>query len=85
MAELIYGACAVAAFLCACLLLQAYHYSRYRLLLWGGLCFAGLTLNNVLVIIDKLTVPEIDLSTLRLATALLAMLILLYGLVFDAE
>ncbi len=57
MAAVIYSLCALAALFCAWLLLQAYRRSHYKLLLWGGLCFIGLTLNNILLIIDKLVVP----------------------------
>ncbi|HSE87199.1 MAG TPA: DUF5985 family protein [Candidatus Binatia bacterium] len=39
---------------CTWLLWRAYYRSRYRLLLWGGLCFFGLTLNNALLVVDKL-------------------------------
>jgi len=73
------------ALLCAWLLLQAYRRSRYRLLLWSGLCFAGLTVNNTLVVLDKVLRPLADLSTWRLTVALLAMLVLLYGLIWDAD
>jgi hypothetical protein len=85
MAAVIYGLCAAAACLCAWLLLQAYTRSRYRLLLWGGLCFAGLTVNNVLLILDKLVLPLADLSTWRLLVALASQLTLLYGLIWDTE
>lgn len=85
MAGVIYGLCALTALLCAILLLQAYRRSRYRLLLWGGLCFLGLTLNNVLLVVDKLVLPYIDLFTWRLLAALVAMAVLLYGLIWDAE
>lgn len=85
MADPIYALCAFTAFLCSVLLLRAYRRSHYRLLLWGGLCFAGLTLNNILVVIDKVYVPMIDLSLWRLFAALIAMLILLYGLIWDTE
>ena len=85
MAGVIYGSCALTALLCAGLLLRAYQCSRYRLLLWSGLCFVGLTLNNLLVVLEKVLLPIIDLSTPRLVVALLAMLVLLYGLIWDAE
>jgi hypothetical protein len=84
MAGLIYGLCALTAFLCAWLLLQAYGRSRYKLLLWGGLCFVGLTLSNILLIIDKLVTPH-DLGYYRLGAALAAIMILLYGLIWDSE
>ena len=80
---LIYTLCAITAFLCAALLLRAYWRSGYRLLLWSGLCFAGLTINNILVVLDKVILPANDLSAIRSLAALLAMTVLIYGLIFD--
>lgn len=85
MATLIYGLCALTALTCAYLLLQAYRRSRYRLLLWSGLCFAGLTINNLLLVLDKVVFPAIDMSVWRTSTALLAMAVLLYGLIWETE
>lgn len=85
MAGVIYALCALTAALCAFLLLKAYHQSRYKLLLWGGLCFAGLTLSNALLVIDKLVVPMADMSTWRYGMTLLSMLVLLYGLIWEKE
>jgi hypothetical protein len=85
MAPIIYLLCAVAAFLCAVLLLRAYRRGRYRLLLWSGLCFAGLTVNNLILVIDKLVLAGGDLSIWRTSVALLAMAVLLYGLIWEAE
>ena len=85
MDALIYSLCAVTALICAWLLLRTYSKSGYKLLLWGGLCFVGLTLNNLLVIVDKLVVPYADLSTWRLLLALASLLVLLYGLIWDSE
>lgn len=80
---LVYMLCAITALLCAALLLRAYGRSGYRLLLWSGLCFAGLTLNNFLLVLDKVILPDIDLSGMRALAALLAMIVLIYGLIFD--
>jgi hydrogenase/urease accessory protein HupE len=85
MAAIVYGLCALTAVLCAYLLLRAYMQQRYKLLLWSGLCFVILAFNNFLLIIDKLLLPLVDLSVMRSMIALLAVLILLYGLVWDAE
>lgn len=85
MAAIIYGLCALSALLCTVLLLQAYRRGHYRLLLWSGLCFAGLTINNLLLVLDRLVLPESDLSIWRTSVALLAMAILLYGLIWEAE
>jgi hypothetical protein len=85
MAATIYSLCALTALLCAYLLLQAYRRGGYRLLLWSGLCFAGLTLNNILLVIDKILLPLVDLSIWRTLVSLTAMTILLYGLIWDTE
>jgi uncharacterized membrane protein len=85
MAPIIYLLCAVAAFLCTFLLLRAYRRSRYRLLLWSGLCFAGLTLNNLILVIDKVVLSGADLSVWRTSVALIAMAVLLYGLIWESE
>lgn len=85
MAGLFYALCTLTALFCAWLLLRGYCRSRYKLLLWGGLCFLGLTLNNALLVADKLVFPEVNLFTWRLLCALFAMLVLLYGLIWDAD
>ena len=86
MASAVYFLCALTAILCAWLLLQAYlARGRYRLLLWSGLCFVGLAANNLLLVVDKLVLPDVDLSLWRTSVALAAMMVLLYGLVVDAE
>jgi hypothetical protein len=85
MASVIFGLCAAAAATCAYLLLQAYRSGGHRLLLWSGLCFVGLTLNNLTLVVDKIIVPHIDLSILRASFALIAMTVLLYGLIWDTK
>jgi hypothetical protein len=85
IAAIIYSLCSLTALACAYLLLQAYRRGGYRLLLWSGLCFAGLTINNLLLVVDKLILPDVDLSLWRNATVLLSMVVLLYGLIWDTE
>jgi hypothetical protein len=85
MAGIIYSLCAISALACAYLLLQSYARSRYRLLLWSGICFIGLSANNLLLVFDKLVVPEQDLSLWRSAFALASMATLLYGMIWDAN
>lgn len=70
----------------AVLLLRAYGRVRRRLLLWSGLCFAGLTVANALMVIDLAVLgEEVSLYVPRLAVASLSMLTLVYGLVWDSE
>jgi hypothetical protein len=85
MSAIIYALCMLTALTCAVLLLQAWRRTNYRLLLWSGLCFAGLTLNNLFLVVDKLVLPEVDLSIFRTSLALLAMAVLLYGLIWESE
>ena len=85
MAAAVYVLCALTSLACAVLLLRAYWRGRYRLLLWSGLCFAGLTLNNLILVIDKLVLTGGDLSIWRTSVALMAMAVLLYGLIWEAE
>jgi hypothetical protein len=85
MVGLIFLLCALTAMLCSWLLLKAFRRNRYKLLLWGGLCFMGLTLNNTLLLIDRLVVPYVDLSVWRSLLALVSLMVFLYGLIWDTE
>jgi len=85
MAAIIYSLCALTALGCAFLLLRGYRRSRYPLLLWSGLCFAGLTINNLLLVIDKVALPDSDLSVARTLVALISMIVLLFGLIWDSD
>jgi hypothetical protein len=71
--------------LCAVLLLRAYREVRKRLLFWSGMCFAGLTVANALLIVDFAFVPEISLYRWRLLTAAISTLLLVYGLIFESD
>jgi len=85
MASVIYILCAVTALACAWLVLRSYRQSGHRLLFWCGLCFAGMFLNNVLLVIDRLLIPDTDLIAVRLGAGLLALLPLLYGLIWEED
>jgi hypothetical protein len=71
--------------LCAVLLLRAYREVRKRLLLWSGMCFAGLTVANALLIVDFAFVPDTSLYQWRLMAAAVATLLLVYGLIFESD
>jgi hypothetical protein len=85
MVKVIYALCTVTSITCAWLLLRGFLHNKYRLLFWSGLCFIGLSLNNFLVLLDRIVVPSVDLLTWRLVTALIAVSLLLYGLVWEDE
>jgi len=83
MVLLIYALCSLTALACCVLLLLAARRTGSRMLFWSGLCFAGLTFTNVMVIVDHYGFPDSDLSPLRLGSGLLAIALLLYGLIFE--
>ena len=85
MASAVYILGALTTLVCCMLLLRGYFRGRKRLLLWSGLCFAGLTLSNALVFIDLALAPGINLYVWRLSSAALAMLLLLYGLIWESD
>jgi hypothetical protein len=86
MAETVYILCALTSIACAVMLFRGYARSRTRLLLWSSLCFVGLAANNVLLFVDKVLLPtEVDLQLVRSGTALIALTLLVYGLIWDAE
>jgi hypothetical protein len=83
MAELVYILCTIASLLCAFILFRAYLRNRVRFLLWSSLCFIGFAINNIVLFTDLILLPEINLSFWRLIPALLGLLILIYGLIWD--
>jgi|tagenome__1003787_1003787.scaffolds.fasta_scaffold20576890_2 hypothetical protein len=80
---IIYLLCVAASLLCAYLLARAYTHGRTRLLIWSSICFAMMALNNLVVAIDVLLLPEVDLTIPGAVTALLAVAVLLYGFIWE--
>lgn len=85
MAAVVYLLCAITSALCALLLLRAWRESRQRLVLWTGLGFAGLALNNALLVVDLSVFQDIDMQLVRDASGLLAVLVLLAGLIWESR
>lgn len=85
MIAAVFVACALTSVLCAALLVRGYLATRTRLLLWSSLGFIGLALNNVVLVIDRLIVPDIDLSLVRTLPAFLGVTVLLFGCIWDAD
>lgn len=85
MAAVIYSLCALTGLTCAILLLRSYQKTGVGLLLWSALCFFGLTTSNVFLVLDRIVFPNIDFSIPRLATALVGLLLLLFGLIWGNE
>lgn len=84
IAHLIYLLCALAALACSWLLIRNYRQTRSRLLMWSGLCFLGLALNNFMRAFSSV-MPAYDFTAWRMGVALIAISLLLYGLIWEDE
>ena len=85
MANVVYSLCALTSIVCAILLIQGFLRTRTRLLLWSSLCFVGLVVNNLLLVVDRIFVPDVDLYSMRSFSALVALTLLVYGLIWESE
>jgi hypothetical protein len=85
MAEAVYLLCGITSIACTVLLLRGYLDSKSKLLFWSSLCFGGLALNNILLFVDLVIVPTADLGIIRSTLALVAMMVLLFGLVWERQ
>jgi hypothetical protein len=81
----IYSLCTLTSLACAWLLLASYRRTGYRLLFWSGWSFVAMTVNNLFLVFDKIVFPDVYLLPVRLASALVSMLLLLYGLIYEKE
>ncbi len=88
MAEAVYILCAVTSILCALLLLRGYRATRTRLLFWASICFAFLAVNSVILYVDLVIIPAsspINLFWYRNTAAVIGMLVLIFGLVWESR
>jgi hypothetical protein len=85
MSGAVYLLCGATSLLCAGLLLRGFAKNHVRLLFWSGLCFLALTADNFLLYVDLMVFPDIDISFLRRSAALLGIMLLIFGLVWDSK
>lgn len=85
LATLVYLLCFLTSSACALLLGRSYRRTRARLLLWSSLCFTFLALNNLMLVVDLMLLPDFDLRIWRLLLALAGIGTLLFGFVWDLE
>lgn len=81
----VYLLCLLTSAACAWVLIGSYRKTRARLLLWSSLCFTFLALNNLMLVVDLLMLPAVDLRTWRLVPMLLGIGVLLFGFIWDLE
>jgi hypothetical protein len=83
VAIVVYTLCALTSGACAVLLLRGYYASGARLLLWAGLCFVGLAVNNSILVVDLGLVPDMDLAVWRSLPTVIGLALLTFGLVWE--
>lgn len=84
-AAIVYVLCFLTSAACAWLLGRAYARTCARLLLWSSICFGFLAANNLVLVLDLVVWPELDLRLARLLLALAASLSLIWGFVWEVE
>jgi len=84
-ASAIYVLCALTSFGCTFLLITSHRKARSPLLLWSAVCFATMTLSCILLFVDLVLVPQVDLTDLRLGLNLIASASLTVGLIWNSN
>jgi hypothetical protein len=67
------------------MLLRSYLQNHVRLLFWSSLCFFGLMIDNLILYYDVVIVPEVDLTIWRKLPGLVAIMMLLFGLIWESK
>ena len=83
---LVYILCFLTCALCAGLLVRSWLRTRTRLLLWVAISFVCLAVNNFFLFVDTtLSPPDMDFSPLRVIPGVVAISVLIFGLIWEAE
>jgi hypothetical protein len=85
MGPIICFLCALTSLGAAALLWRGFRRTRQRLLYWSALCFAILAVSNGLLILDLVVLPDVYLLTSRSIVTQIALLVLIYGLIFESD
>jgi hypothetical protein len=82
---LVYLFCFLTCAVCAGLLVRSWLKTRTRLLLWIAVSFVLLAVNNFFLLADTTLFPSIDLGIYRTVSAVAAVSVLIFGLIWEAE
>jgi hypothetical protein len=85
MAAFVYILCALTSSVCAGLLLNSYRRTALRLLFWSGACFVCFAIANIILFLEKVVLPHSDLLLWRNLAVLIGLVLLIFGLIWDAE
>lgn len=82
MATAVFVLCAAASIGCAWLLWRGWTTSRASLLLWAAASFGFFAVNNLMLVVDEIVLPDRDLGWTRDTASFAAVTVLLVGLVW---
>jgi hypothetical protein len=82
---LVYFMCAATSAACAALLLRGYWNTRVDLLFWSALCFVGLGVSNILLVVDLVFIPQVSFLAVRHSITLISLCVLIYGLIWETK
>jgi hypothetical protein len=85
LAAIVYLLCLLTSAACAWLLGRSYARTKLRLLLWSSICFGFLAANNLVLVLDLVVWPALDLRFARLLLSLAAVGSLIWGFIWEAE
>ena len=83
--SLVYLLCFLTSAACATLLVRQYSIARSAILLWSAACFVFLAVANLLVVLDMLVLPDVDLRPARMWLTFLAVCVLLFGFIWEVD
>jgi uncharacterized protein DUF5985 len=81
----VYLLCFVTSFTAMFLLLRSYMRSGTRMLLWSAIGFVLFAAANLLVFVDIVVLPEVDLAPYRQLTTLVGVAILLLTFIWEID
>lgn len=82
---IVYLLCALTSWLCAVLLLRAYIHRHAPLLFWSGAAFCAFGMSNIMLFVDLVLVPDINMSLVRNIITLCGIGLLLRGLIWEGS
>lgn len=85
MAEIVYLLCAAMSIGCAVMLFRGHLKSPSQLLFWSAACFGFLALNNVILVVDLIILPDVNFDGVwwRNLMGATAGSVLLFGLIWE--
>lgn len=76
---LVYGLGLVTAVICAVVVLLSWRRTRAPILFWTGISFVLLSINNVILLLDRVILLDVNFWPWRQVPTVFAVLVLLYG------